>query len=276
MSPLPMSPLEQVTEWPVPNTAVAVVDREGILDSRGPGLAFPWASVTKLLTALTVLDTAQRGLVDLDEPAGPPGSTIRHLLAHASGVAPEDDALLAKPGRRRIYSNRGFETLAEVVTARTGVPFTDLFDSQVRRPLGLEGTRLTGSPAHGAAGPLSDLAALGRELLAPTLVEPDLMAAATQSAFPGLAGVLPGFGRQDPNDWGLGFEIRDGKSPHWTGSRNSPRTFGHFGRAGTFLWVDPDAGLACACLTDREFGPWAASAWPAVSDDVLAAFARRS
>ena len=58
--------------------------------------------------------------------------------------------------------------------------------------------------------------------------------------FPGLVGVLPGFGRMDPNDWGLGFELRDAKSPHWTGARNSPRTFGHFGGSGTFLWVDPE------------------------------------
>ena len=80
--------------------------------------------------------------------------------------------------------------------------------------------------------------------------------------FPGLDGVLPGFGKQTPNDWGLGFELRDAKSPHWTGARNSPRTFGHFGRSGTFLWVDPDAGVALACLTDRNFGDWAKEAWP--------------
>jgi CubicO group peptidase (beta-lactamase class C family) len=87
--------------------------------------------------------------------------------------------------------------------------------------------------------------------------------------FPGLRGVLPGFGRQEPNDWGLGFELRDDKAPHWTGSRNSPRTFGHFGASGTFLWIDPDAELACACLTDLEFGPWAANAWPRLADAVL-------
>ena len=96
------------------------------------------------------------------------------------------------------------------------------------------------------------------------------MPEATRVAYPDLAGILPGFGRQDPNDWGLGFEIRDGKHPHWTGRRNSPETFGHFGRSGTFLWVDSVAGLACACLTDRDFGDWAAEAWPDLSDRVLA------
>jgi CubicO group peptidase (beta-lactamase class C family) len=268
-----MNPLDQVNDWPVPSAAVIVADRDRVLASRGPDVPFAWASVTKLLTALTVLESAQRRLVDLDEPAGPPGSTVRHLLAHASGIAPDEDGVLAKPARRRIYSNRGFDVLAEFVAARAGVPFDELFDRLVRQPLGLEDTQIAGSPAHGAYGPVRDLATLGRELLVPSLLQPDVMAEATQPAFPGLAGVLPGFGRQDPNDWGLGFEIRDEKTPHWTGSRNSPRTFGHFGRSGTFLWVDPDAGLACACLTDREFGPWAAAAWPALSDAVVTSFA---
>ena len=57
-------------------------------------------------------------------------------------------------------------------------------------------------------------------------------------------------------------------------ARNSATTFGHFGQSGSFLWVDPDAGLACASLADRPFGEWAAQAWPALSDAVLAEFAR--
>jgi CubicO group peptidase (beta-lactamase class C family) len=73
----------------------------------------------------------------------------------------------------------------------------------------------------------------------------------------------------DPNDWGLSFELRDAKSPHWTGTLNSPRTFGHFGATGTFLWVDPDAGLACGVLTDRDFGDWAKAGWPRLSDSVV-------
>jgi CubicO group peptidase (beta-lactamase class C family) len=114
---------------------------------------------------------------------------------------------------------------------------------------------------------------LAVELARPSLVDDDLMAEATRTAFPGLSGVLPGFGRQPQCDWGLGFEIRDGKDPHWTGSKNSPRTFGHFGRSGSFLWVDPDAGIACAALADRDFGDWAKQAWPRLSDDVLASCA---
>ena len=80
---------------------------------------------------------------------------------------------------------------------------------------------------------------------------------ATDVQFPGLSGVLPGFGSQRPNDWGLGFEIRDGKTPHWTGSANSGRTFGHFGQSGTFLWVDPRPTWRSWRSTDRNFGDWA-------------------
>ena len=78
-------------------------------------------------------------------------------------------------------------------------------------------------------------------------------------------------GRFDPLDWGLGFELRHQKTPHWTGTHNSPETFGHFGGAGGFLWVDPAVDRALVVLTDRDFGPWALEAWPALSDAVVAA-----
>ncbi len=225
--------------------------------------------MTKLLTAAAVLVAAEAGTLELDEPAGPPGATVRHLLAHASGLPPDGGATLAAPGRRRIYTNAGYELLAGLVAARAGMPFADYLRGAVLEPVGMVATELRGSPAWGAAGPLRDLLALARELLRPAFVAPETLAEATAVAFPGLVGVLPGFGRQDPNDWGLGFELRDGKSPHWTGSANSPRTFGHFGRSGTFVWADPRADVALACLTDLEFGEWATRAWPELSDAVL-------
>jgi CubicO group peptidase (beta-lactamase class C family) len=266
--------LDQVASWPVPSAAVAVVSRAGVLASFGPGdRPYAWASVTKLLTTLAALDTVTRGLLDLDEPAGPPGATVRHLLAHASGLSLDGELVLSRPARRRVYSNRGIEIVAETVESRAGKQFPSLLEDEVLRPLGLQHTELLASPAHGAVGPLTDLVALASELLAPAVVDPGLLAEATRTAFPGLSGVVPGFGRQPECSWGLGFEVRDAKDPHWTGSRNSPHTYGHFGRAGSFLWVDPDAGLACVGLAEREFGPWAAQAWPRLADDVLAAFA---
>lgn len=260
----------EVAAWPTGASGVVVVDARGEVARGGDVTTVrPWASVTKLLTALTVLQLHESGAVGLDEPAGPAGSTVRHLLAHASGLAVDSDRVLAPPGRRRVYSNRGFEVVADHVAQRAGRPFGDLLNEWVVEPLGLTGTTLTGSPAHGAAGPVRDLGALAAELLSPTVLPRRLVAAAATVTFPGLAGVLPGFGRQDPNDWGLGFEIRGGKTPHWTSMSSSPATFGHFGQAGSFLWVDPVSGLGCASAGDTPFGPWAAELWPRLSTHVL-------
>ena len=265
-----MEALRQVEDWPVGMAAVGVTEATAEVGSTGDKAAtFPWASVTKLVTALATLVAAEEGVVELDGPAGPPGSTVRHLLAHASGLPPEGEIPIAQPATRRIYSNAGFDVLARVVGEHAEMPFADYLRQAVLEPLELTAS-LDGSPASGIIGTLDDLLAIGHELLAPTLIAPETLAEATEVAFPGLTGVLPGFGRMDPNDWGLGFELHDAKRPHWTGERNSPGTFGHFGQSGSFLWVDPQAGVACACLSDRDFGDWAKEAWPRLSNTVLA------
>jgi CubicO group peptidase (beta-lactamase class C family) len=265
-----MPALDLIDAWEVPAVAAAVVGPDAVLTARGPtARPFPLASVTKLLTAVAVLVAVEEGSVALDEHAGPPGSTLRHLLAHASGLAPDTTDVLASPGTRRIYSNEGFVALSWHVERATGIPFAEYLGEAVLAPLGMRATRLDGSPAHGAVSTVEDLGRFAAELLAPTIVAPETMRVATSVAFPGLTGVLPGFGRQEPNDWGLGFELRDGKHPHWTGAANSPSTFGHFGRSGTFLWVDPVARASLVVLTTRDFGPWAAEAWPVLSDAVL-------
>jgi CubicO group peptidase (beta-lactamase class C family) len=267
-----MGALDLPGGWDVTTWAAGVTDAEGNGATAGAvEHRFELASVTKLLTALAVLVAVEEGTVELDAPAGPPRATVRHLLAHAAGYAFDGDEVLAPPGRRRIYSNTGYEVLAGHVADAAGMPFADYLAEAVLEPLGLTGTTLDGSPAAGAVAPVADVRRLGRELLAPTLVDPSTVAEATSVQFRGLAGVLPGIGRMDPCDWGLGPELRDGKAPHWTPTTASTGTFGHFGGAGTFLWVDPEAGIACAALTDRPFGPWALDVWPAFGDAVLAA-----
>jgi CubicO group peptidase (beta-lactamase class C family) len=244
----------------------------GVVETRGPvDREYRLASVTKLLTACAVLVAAEEGILDLDEPAGPAGSTVRHLLAHASGLPFEAGGLAARPGARRVYSNVAYDLLGELVAERSELPFADYMQAAVLEPAGMAATELRGSPAADAHGTLADLLAFAQELTAPRIVARETLAEATSVQFPGLAGVIPGIGRQDPCDWGLGFELRGHKSPHWTGTRNSPRTFGHFGGAGTFLWVDPDVRLALVVLTDLEFGDWALEAWPELSDLVLEA-----
>ena len=266
--------LGHVRDWGSDHAGVGVIGADGIVASVGdPAAPSGWASVTKLVTAYAVLRAIERQTIALDEPLGPPGATVRHLLAHASGLGPEGAAPISAPERTRIYSNAGYDLLGALLEERSGQPIAMVLEIDVLEPLGMTGTRLVGRPSSGLRGSLADLARFGRELLRPSLTSPATLAAATMVAFPGLAGVLPGLGRFDPLDWGLGFELRDGKDPHWTGTPNSPATFGHFGASGTFLWVDPVADLALACLTERPFGPWALEAWPALSDAVLEAAA---
>jgi CubicO group peptidase (beta-lactamase class C family) len=261
--------LRQLDGWPAPNSAAGVVRAGEVVAAHGArDREFPWASVTKVVTALAVLIAAEEGVIDLDEAAGPEGSTVRHLLAHASGLPFEAGGPTGRPGERRVYSNVGFEVLAEHVADRAEMPFADYVGAGVLQPLGLNAS-LRGSPAAGLHGTLDDLLRLAAELQRPALVAPETLAEATTVQFPGLVGVLPDFGRMEPNDWGLGFELRDDKSPHWTGKRNSAGTFGHFGGSGTFLWVDPDVDLALCVLTDLDFGDWSKDAWPRLSDRVL-------
>jgi CubicO group peptidase (beta-lactamase class C family) len=215
-----------------------------------------------MASAIAALVALEDGTVALEDQAGPAGSTLQHLLAHASGLPFEGAEPIARPGTRRIYSNTGYERAAEHVAAAAGMPFADYFRDVWGFELGV-------SPAHGVRASITTLLELARELMSPRRIAGETLAEALTTQFPGLGGVLPGVGRFDPNDWGLGPELRDGKQPHWTGTRNSAATFGHFGGGGGFLWVDPVAGIALGCLTDREFGDWALEAWPRLSDAVL-------
>lgn len=267
-----LSPL--LADWPVDTVSAGVTGPTSTVGIAGdPEWVTRIASVGKLLVGMAALVALEEGTVDLAEPAGPEGSTVRHLLAHASGLAFDQDRIIAPPGRWRVYSNPGIERFADHLAARAGMPFEEYLRLGVLEPLGMTHTELRGSPAHAVWSTVSDLLAFSRELLLPTLISATTLAEAIRPQFPELRGVLPDIGRFDPNPWGLTFEIRDDKHPHWTGNLNSPKTFGHFGGSGAFLWVDPDAGLATVALTDRDFGPWALEAWPRFSDAICRRYA---
>jgi CubicO group peptidase (beta-lactamase class C family) len=220
------------------------------------------------------------------------------------GVPPLELELAAQPATRRIYSNEGYVLLGALLDAATGMSYRDYVREAVFEPLGMDARlglderdaartatvrepglyrpgvalfnsrrwRERASPAGGAFATLAAYAEVVRLLLArgTPLLHEDTWQELRSVQFPGLAGGVESFMTWERADWGLGPELRDAKTPHWTGMRNSPATFGHFGLSGTFLWVDPEAGIALACLTDLEFGDWAKEAWPRLSDDVLA------
>ena len=135
--------------------------------------------------------------------------------------------------------------------------------------IGTSSKHLDAYVAKDGIGTVSDLASFARECLRPKLLSPTTVTTMNEVAFPGTSGRVPGVGWFTDNKWGLGPEIRGIKSPHWTGSKNSAQTWGHFGGAGTFVWIDPAADHALVCATDKPFGAWALQAWPSLSDSVL-------
>ncbi len=267
-----MRTLREIDDWPVPFAAVGVLARDGRAETHGDAShSVRLASVSKPVAALASLVAAEEGVIDLDEPAGPPGSTVRHLLAHTSGLAFDGAEVIAQPGRRRIYSNEGFRVLAEHLAAAAEMPFAGYVREAVCAPLDLK-LDPSGDPGSGMHASVDDLVAFARQFLEPTVVAPETMDEMTSVQFPGLSGVLPDWGRFDPLDWGLGVQLNS-RPPTWMGTRTSARALGHFGGSGTFLWVDPEPGVACVVLTERDFGEWAKELWPAFSDAVLAELA---
>jgi CubicO group peptidase (beta-lactamase class C family) len=263
--------LARIDSWDVPAAGVVVVDRDGVVASRGAVDApSRIASVSKLFTAYALAVAASEGAVELDTPAGPPGATLRHLLAHTAGYGFDSTAdVVAPPGTRRVYSNRGIEEAAAHLEKAAGISFPQYLAEGVLGPLGLTATAPDGSPAFGFHSTVHDLARFGRELLAPTVLHPSTLAEWVEVQFPGVAGIVPAVGRFDPCDWGLGFERNFGRPRHWAGMRIGGAAFGHFGGTGSFLWVDPVRGIACACLTGREFGPWGLQSWPPFCDALV-------
>lgn len=275
-----MGALGQIAEWPVAHAAAVAMYPDGTSDSAGPARhRFALASLTKPLSAWAILVAVEEGIVALDTPVhleaarGEHPATLRHLLSHTSGLPFDGRQPIAEPGARRIYSNTGIEVAAEVVAAAAQMSFAEYLAAAVFEPLAMNDTALDGSPAFGATSTAADMAAFVAEMRQPTLISAPTARQATSVNFPGLAGIVPGIGRFNPCDWGLGVEIKGCKSPHWMGRSNSAATFGHFGGAGTFVWVDMGVHAGLVALTDRAFGSWSDEAlrlWPTLSDTVIA------
>jgi CubicO group peptidase (beta-lactamase class C family) len=266
--------LRLIETWPVDHVVAAVIRPSGSIDISGDQHdPFRIASVAKTITTWACLVAVEEGIVALDQPVGQPGCTLRHLLCHAGGYGFEGTEPIARPERNRIYSNSGIEMAATMISEAAAMTFADYLDEAVLGPLGMSTTSLHGSPAHRMWSTAADLTRFILEVRAPTLISAATATDATTVQFPDLNGIIPGVGRYTPCPWGLGFEIRGTKQPHWTGTTNSTSTFGHFGGAGTFIWVDPALGVACLALTNRPFDEWADEAlhlWPSFSDAVLA------
>lgn len=271
-----MQALHLVADWPVDHVAAAVVRDQGTITIGDPDRVYRLASLAKPIATWAILVAVEEGVVELDAPlahvAAPEGATMRHLLAHAAGFGFDGDEPVARIERRRMYSNTGIERAADELAAATGIAFGTYLAEAVLEPLDMRHTELRGSPAHAVWSTLADMARFVDELRAPQLIALETWRDATGPQFPDLAGSVPEVGRFDPCPWGLGVEIKGAKSPHWMGRANSPAAFGHFGGAGTMMWVDPLVDAGVVALTDRPFDEWRDEAlrrWPELSDAVL-------
>jgi CubicO group peptidase (beta-lactamase class C family) len=269
-----MEALRLTASWPAANVAAAVVFPDGAVKTSGDTHhVFRIASISKMLTGWAALIACEEGIVHLDDPVGQPGCTLRHLLSHAGGYGFDGTEPLSRPHTRRIYSNTGIEMAAAHVERAAQMPFNQYLHEAVFAPLGMHGSSLRSSAAYAVYSCVADLVRFIAELREPRLVSTESAEAFRTCQFPELGGTVPGVGRFDPCPWGLGAELRGNKQPHWTGTRNSPDTYGHFGGAGTLLWVDPGVNIAAVALTDRPFDEWAAEAltlWPAFADEIVA------
>lgn len=264
----------RIDAWPADEVSAVVVTR-GFTETYGDTTRRQRiASVSKPLVAYAALIALEEGSITLEDAVGQTGCTVRHLLSHTGGYPFEGAQPVGRPGVKRIYSNSGFEMLAQHIEHSTSMPFDEYFYEAVCAPLAMSNTALVGSPAKDVWSTIEDLSRFLLELRTPTLISRDTYLMAVMPVFEHVSGVVPGVGSFDPCPWGLGFEIRGHKSPHWTGTHNSASTFGHFGGIGTFLWVDPVADVACAMLSEKEFDEWGLEYWPSFSDEVLACLGR--
>lgn len=275
--------LRETADWPVDRVSAAVVTAAGgtgtpLAVAGDPRAVFPLASVSKLVTAYTVLIAVSEDCLGLDDTVGqvaasagipvdgPQDTTVRELLAHASGVGFRDRTREKDARTRRIYSSAGFEILADLVSAsvaEVGLDFTSYVHAALRDPLHIAPEELVveGSAGHGFSGSVGALTRLAGEFLSPVLLPGELLDEALRPQFPDLDGVVPGYGRHRPCPWGLGIELHGHKSPHWLPPEMPADVAGHFGQSGTFLWFHRPTGTAAVVLTDRAFGDWAKQRW---------------
>lgn len=257
--------------------AVGVVDPDGELSVFGTVKGrYGFASVTKLLTTQVIADAVASGFVSFDdwvndEYFNKGQVSLSDLLSHSSGIRPDHLECVA-PREKRIYTNEAFELAGNFVMKRLGADFEnyaigDLFEEGLG--LHLNSTiKMNGSCAHSANGSFEDLLAFAQEIRQPTFLEPQIHSQLVKPYLPELSGVLPGWGNYDRNEFGIGYEIKGDKSPHWTGSKSSPQTYGHFGQSGVFVFHDPVNMITASCVTNHDFGPWSKEAFPKMCDDI--------
>ncbi|HVG19313.1 MAG TPA: serine hydrolase domain-containing protein [Blastocatellia bacterium] len=171
----------------IPALSVAIVADRKLRWSNGYGLAdlenyipaksatvYRLGSISKTITAIAVMQLAERGRLDLDAPvqkycpAFPQKqwpTTARQLLGHLAGVRHykseaeflstrhynsvvegldmfKDDPLLHEPGTKYSYTTHGYSILGCAVEGASGMKFADYVRENVFKPAGMDTMRV--------------------------------------------------------------------------------------------------------------------------------------
>jgi beta-lactamase class C len=253
------------------------------------------------VTARRLLSHSSGLPYDLDDSSGPlPPDENWPRLAERCLQTPRE----APPGTRVRYSNVGYGLLAIMVERAHGREFPDALRELVIVPLGIDAwfgvepnrqpvlvadvrSTYTGTPYE----PFNTIGWYRRALPWSGLLTNAAGALTLARAFQSAQATLVRAETADDavsnqNDelsggfvppliwktcwWGLGPDLRNSKSPHWTPASASPRTFGHAGASGSSVYVDPEQNVAWAILGSRTAdNGWLLLAGPAIAAAVL-------
>jgi CubicO group peptidase (beta-lactamase class C family) len=247
-------------------------------------------SITKLLTAVSVLRLVAAGAIGLKDSAndhleavriGSDEVTVERLLAHTAGVCsnfahyvsrvPSLPELLGRevgvefrPGSRHAYSNGGYAMLGEIIATVRGLPYHEAVKADVLEPLAMHNSEILLSwPADAPRG----YQGRGGKLFASPELVPSVPAAGGLYATVGdLARLVNGWRALLPGELSTAaldshVEITStlAQGYGWAiANANGRRIAGHGG--GTLgscssLWWDPEQGVASFVLLNLESGP---------------------
>jgi beta-lactamase class C len=139
-------------------------------------------------------------------------------------------------------------------------------------------SRRMGPPWSGLYTTPEDIAVFGQYFLdggksgGGTILSPAATRVMTRDHAGGVPGGFPSdpFQRQSTDpflwrsvSWGIGFDVKGMKTPHYFGELTSPAAFGHIGATGSMFWVDPETGLLCVLFVNRALDSgWSREAAP--------------
>jgi CubicO group peptidase (beta-lactamase class C family) len=279
-----------------------------------PDTLFALASLTKPLVGGACMVALEEGLLELDAEVRDGFSLrhlLSHCAGLPEAGLRWNELPVYEPGTQRWYSNAGYVQAAKLLEGASGMSCAAYLREAVFGPLAMDASLgLDGADAHRSArvwqpgsygegelfnserfradappqaGAFASARAYGafvscllaqggsggRALLAAETVDEML-----SPQFGPLPGGVGGVGEWPDLCWGLGFDVRGRREPHWSGTSLSPRSASHFGASGTLAWLDPERGLGLVALANRgSYSGWWREPWAALGAAVTAAAA---